>query len=89
MDELNERITETRVALTRLEATVEAHEQRDTERHQAVLLALNDVREDHRTFIKDLSVKEDLRSERTTRIWLAVIGVLSTVAAGYFGVYAP
>lgn len=85
MDDLNERITETRVALTRLETTVEAHERRDTERHEALLSALSDVRDDHRSFIKDLSAKEDARSERTTRIWLAVIGVLSTVAAGFFG----
>ena len=75
MDDLNERITETRVALTRLETTVEAHERRDTERHRELLAHLAAMREDHRQAFAG-----------AVKITLSVIGVLSTAIAGYFGV---
>lgn len=85
VDELRDALTEERVQVAGVVARVDAHEQRGQERHAEVLAAIASMREDSRTMIASLLEREQQRVEVLGRIGLAVVGLGSTLAAGYYG----
>jgi len=86
VEELREEITEERIVSARIGAQVAAHESRGQERHSEVLAAIAALRDDHRAMMTAQIERERQRLEVLGRVALSVVGVIGTVAAGYYGI---
>ena len=96
VDSLKSDFMEQKVAVARITEQVSAHEKRGEERHQQILSAINDIKTDYRSVLKQQAddakaqVQAHLeankeRSQQQTKIILAVIGLISTVAGLAWG----
>lgn len=80
VDSVKADMTEQKVAVARLGEQVQAHEKRGEERHQQILTALTDMKIDYRDMLQTQHEASKLRSEQQTRILLAVIALISSIA---------
>lgn len=87
VDELRDALADERVQTASVVARVDAHEIRGQERHAEVLGAISAIREDSRAMLASILEREQQRVEVAGRIGLAIVGLGSTLAAGYYGLH--
>lgn len=85
VDELRAELTDERVQLAGVVSRVDAHEQRGQERHAEVMAQLASMRADWRATLGELAARDQHRIDTLGKIALAIIGLGSTIAAGYYG----
>jgi chromosome segregation ATPase len=99
VDTIKHDLSDQKITIARITEQVAAHEHRGEERHQQVLTAIRDLRDDYRGILKQQA--EDAREEREAhskaaadrlallgKIALGVLGIVSTLVAGIYG-FAP
>lgn len=96
VDAIKTDISEQKVTIARITEQVAAHEHRGEERHQQVLTAIRDLRDDYRGILKQQA--EDARVEREAhskaaadrlallgKVALGILSIVSAVVAGIYG----
>jgi hypothetical protein len=83
--ELRSELTDERVQLAGVVARVDAHEQRGQERHVEIMAAMGSMRADWRATLDQLAARDQHRADVFGRVAIALIGLGSTIAAGYYG----
>lgn len=85
VDELRAELTDERVQLAQVVVRVDTHEQRGQERHAEVMAQLASMRADWRATLGELASRDQHRIETLGKVALGIIGLGSTIAAGYYG----
>lgn len=85
VDSLKSDFADHRVAVAKLTEQVAAHETRGAERHQQVLGAIGDLKLDYRTLMQQQAKDTSERMALYGKIALGVLGILSTIVAGIYG----
>lgn len=96
VDSVKADLSDQKVAIARVTEQVTAHEKRGEERHTQLMSAITDMKTDYREVLKKqaedskmhLQAEHEsarLRSEQQTKVLLAVIGLLSTIAGAIWG----
>lgn len=96
VDTIKADLSEQKVTIARITEQVAAHEHRGEERHQQVMTAIRDLRDDYRGILKQQA--EDNRIEREAhskaaadrlallgKVTLTVLSIVSAIVAGIYG----
>jgi len=96
VDTIKSDLSEQKITIARITEQVAAHEHRGEERHQQVLTAIRDLRDDYRGILKQQAAdtraereqQAKAASERLTlvgKITLTILSIVSVVVASIYG----
>jgi hypothetical protein len=85
VDNLKNDVNDQKVAVARLSEQVTSHEKRGEERHQQILGVLGDLKTDYRAAMKQQADDAQARQAFQSKLILGVLGIISTVAGGIWG----
>lgn len=85
VDNVKTDLTEQKVAVARLSEQVTSHEKRGEERHQQLLSALQEMKTDYRTVMQQQTQHLQEKAAFQNKLILGILGILSTVAGGIYG----
>lgn len=96
VDAIKNDLSEQKITIARITEQVAAHEHRGEERHQQVLTAIRDLRDDYRGILKQQAI--DAREEREVqskaaadrlallgKVTLTILSIVSAVVASIYG----
>lgn len=85
VDNVKSDLNEQKVAVARLSEQVTSHEKRGEERHQQLLGALAEMKMDYRAVMAQQAEEAKERSAFQNKLILGILGIISTVAGGIWG----
>jgi hypothetical protein len=85
VDTVKSDLNDQKVAVARLSEQVTSHEKRGEERHQQLLTTLGEMKTDYRTVLQQQTQHLQERSAFQNKLILGILGILSTVAGGIYG----
>lgn len=85
VDSVKNDLNDQKVSVARLSEQVSSHEKRGEERHQQLLSALTDMKTDYRSVMKQQADDAQARQAFQNKLILGVLGIISTVAGGIWG----
>lgn len=85
VDNVKSDLNEQKVAVARLSEQVTSHEKRGEERHQQLLGALAEMKMDYRSIMQQQAEEAKERSAFQNKLILGILGIISTVAGGIWG----
>jgi hypothetical protein len=85
VDAVKADLTDQKVAVGRLMEQVSSHEKRGEERHLQLLSALGEMKTDYRAVLKQQTEDAQSRQAFQNRLIIGILGLLSTVAGGIWG----
>jgi hypothetical protein len=85
VDNVKSDLNEQKVAVARLSEQVTSHEKRGEERHQQLLGTLAEMKMDYRAVMTQQAEEAKERSAFQNKLILGILGIISTVAGGIWG----
>ncbi len=85
VDNVKTDLNEQKVAVARLSEQVTSHEKRGEERHQQLLSTLQEMKTDYRTVLQQQAAEAQERSAFHNKLIIGILGLMTTIAGGIWG----